>query len=107
MGFAFTPIWGYQTLVNQNTDSKSTLDKVTSVLFRKLVAPIARTAGLAGCCSRSGYRPLNKDEVDLRDEVRNAQYETAVGQLAKQTLAEESRTGDEHVAKREIKAYKT
>src|SRR5574342_139781 len=107
MGFAFTPIWGYQTMVNQNTDSKSTLDKVTSVLFRKLNAPIALTAGLAGCFSPSGYRPLNKDEVDLRDEVRNAQYETDVGQLAKPTLAEASMTGDELVAKGEIKAYTT
>ncbi len=92
---------------NQNTESQSTLDKVTSVLFRKLAAPIVLTAGLAGCFSASGYRPLNKDETDLRDEVRNAQYETDVGTLAKQTLAEATMTGDELVAKGEIKAYTT
>lgn len=93
-------------MVNQNTDSKSTLDKITSVLFRK-ITPIALTVGLAGCFSPSGYRPLSQDEVDLRDEVRNAQYETDVGTLAKQTLAEASMTGDELVAKGEIKAYTT
>jgi hypothetical protein len=92
---------------NQNTESQSTLDKVTSVLFRKLAAPIALTVGLAGCFNASGYRPLNKDEMDLRDEVRNAQYETDVGTLAKQTLAEATMTGDELVAKGEIKAYVT
>jgi hypothetical protein len=94
-------------MVNQKIESRSTLGNITSVLFRKIAAPVALTAGLAGCFSPAGYRPLSKDETDLRDEVRNAQYEMNVGELAKQTLSEAGMTGDELIEKGEIKPYKT
>ncbi len=92
---------------NQNTRLPSTLDKVTSVLFRKLAAPIALTVGLAGCFNASGYRPLNKDDIELRDEARNAQYSMDVGQLALQNISESNMTDEELVSKGEIKSYAT